>query len=115
MQKLFYILTLILLFSLPCLAAEEEPPTTQELQAGRFGPVTQVDTDTPAETKMPEIEIKGDWIYVDGERFLVKGVGYSGWRPHELPWQVRPDGSLMENDFKLISEAGFNALRTWTR
>jgi len=60
------------------------------------------------------MEVKGDWIYVDGERFLVKGVGYSGWRPHQLPWQTRPDPEIIENDFRMIKEAGFNTIRTWS-
>lgn len=99
------------------LYAEEEGPTAQKLVGDNFGPVVQKTPEggeVVVPPKMPVIEIKGDWIYVDGEKFLVKGVGYSGWRPHELPWQTRPKGDLIDHDFKLISEAGFNAVRTWT-
>ncbi len=60
------------------------------------------------------VELRGDWFYVDGARFLVKGVGYSPWRPNELPWRDPVPLERMEADFKRIREAGFNTLRTWT-
>lgn len=89
----------------------------QELVGGDMGPVVESsskDATDQVEQKMPVIEAKGDWIYVNGERYFVKGIGYSGWRPNQLPWQERPDPVVMENDFRLIKEAGFNTLRTWS-
>lgn len=61
-----------------------------------------------------KVEIKGDWFYINGEEFLVKGVAYSPWRPGELPWSVRPNHQKMEEDFKKIEEGGFNTIRTWS-
>ena len=61
-----------------------------------------------------EIAIKDGWFYVDGEKFLIKAVGYSGWRPYQVPWKEKVDPQLMERDFQMIKEAGFNTLRTWT-
>jgi hypothetical protein len=61
-----------------------------------------------------EVGIDGDWLTVDGHRFLVVGLGYEiGCRPGRLPWQrdFRPD--LLHADFKRIKAAGFNTLRTW--
>lgn len=102
--------------SIPIYAQEGQ--TQQELVGEQLGPVTEAgEEETPAvpeEPKAPVIEIKGGWIYVDGERFFVKGMGYSGWRPHQLPWQERPDPILVDNDLRLISEAGFNTIRTWS-
>lgn len=112
----FFSYLLYLLFISSFLFAQEIK-TQQELVGEVMGPVVEIGkTETCAveDLKMPVIEIKGDWLYVDGERFFIKGMGYSGWRPHQLPWQVRPDPALMENDFRLIKEAGFNAIRTWT-
>ncbi len=66
------------------------------------------------EVSPKRVEIKGDWFYVDGDRYLVKGVGYSPWRPNELPWKNPVPLDRMEADFKKIKAAGFNTLRTWT-
>jgi len=60
------------------------------------------------------VERSGEWFYVDGEPFLVKGVGYSPFRPGEVPWKHRVDLETMEADFRRIAEAGFNTLRTWS-
>jgi len=62
----------------------------------------------------PSVEIRGNWFYVDGEKFLIKGIGYSPWRPHELPWKDPIPQKRMRHDFERIRAAGFNTLRTWT-
>ena len=59
------------------------------------------------------IEVRGEWLYVNGEPFLVKGVGYSPFRPGQLPWSSRVSPEVMADDFVRIREAGFNTLRTW--
>ena len=43
----------------------------------------------PSETSEPRnrVDVRGEWLYVDGEPFLVKGVGYSPARPGQLPWE----------------------------
>lgn len=68
----------------------------------------------PEEPPKPAVEIRGDWFYVNGEKFLVKGIGYSPYRPHELPWKNTVPLERMEKDFERIRAAGFNTLRTWT-
>ena len=50
------------------------------------------------------VEVRGEWLYVDGEPFLVKGVSYSPAGP----------APRMEQDFKRIAAAGFNTIRTRT-
>ncbi len=60
------------------------------------------------------VEVRGEWFYVGGEPFLVKGIGYSPYRPGQAPWRDRVELSVMERDFRRIAEAGFNTLRTWS-
>ena len=116
MRKIFFIfLGLVLIYSIQVFPQEKD--TAQELVGNDFGPVLKPsgeEVKSSVKIKSANVEIKGDWIYKDGERFLVKGVGYSGWRPHKLPWEERPKPEVMEHDFKLIKEAGFNAIRTWS-
>ena len=78
--------------------------------SGQVSAASVDDASTPA----PRVEIRGDWFYVDGEPFLVKGIGYSPYRPGQLPWRDSVDYALVEEDFKRIVDAGFNTLRTWT-
>jgi len=58
-------------------------------------------------------ELRGGWLYRDGEKFLVKGVGYDPSRPGELPWARRRSVALLESDLARIRAAGFNTIRTW--
>ncbi len=60
------------------------------------------------------VEARGDWLYVDGEPFLVKGIGYSPYRPGTSPWVGQVSLDTMAQDFEQIRQAGFNTIRTWT-
>ncbi|HBH97889.1 MAG TPA: hypothetical protein DDX89_08975 [Candidatus Omnitrophica bacterium] len=59
------------------------------------------------------MEIRGEWILVDGEPFLVKGVGYSPYRPGQRPPKSPVSLEVMASDFQRIREGGFNTIRTW--
>ena len=60
-----------------------------------------------------KVEVKNGWLYVNGEKFFVKGIVYEGWRPNQSPEHLdRVDSELLENDFRMIKEAGFNTIRT---
>ncbi len=59
------------------------------------------------------VELQGKWFVVDGEPFLVKGVGYSPYRPGQSPWKDHVGLDVMKEDFVKIHEAGFNTIRTW--
>ncbi|MFO7654950.1 MAG: hypothetical protein R6X25_14200 [Candidatus Krumholzibacteriia bacterium] len=61
----------------------------------------------------PRAEVRGDWIFRGGEKFLVKGVGWDPARPGELPWERTLDPKAVDEDFRRIREAGFNTIRTW--
>ena len=65
------------------------------------------------EDREHRIEIRGDWFFRNGEKFLVKGVGYDPTRPGELPWARHHSSALLESDFARIRAAGFNTIRTW--
>jgi len=60
-----------------------------------------------------KVEIRDGWFYRNGEKFLVKAVGYDSTRPGELPWARRRSQELLESDFSRIRAAGFNTIRTW--
>ncbi len=63
---------------------------------------------------MTRVELRGEWFYVDGEPFLIKGVGYSPYRPGQVPWKDQVSLAVMERDFQRIVAAGFNTIRTWS-
>jgi hypothetical protein len=66
----------------------------------------------------PQIEIKDNWYYLNGQKYFIKAIGYEiGARPGQHPYQgVRPDDlDLMKFDLKVIKEGGYNAIRTWSR
>src|SRR3989338_3261129 len=59
------------------------------------------------------VQIKGDWFYVNGEKFFVKGVNYQAYRPGQSPMDNdKVNLNLVDDDFRLIKEAGFNTIRT---
>ncbi|MCK4797377.1 MAG: hypothetical protein KAT05_08345 [Spirochaetes bacterium] len=72
--------------------------------------ITKVSRDEPFFNKT--IKVKDGWIYVNDEKFFVRGIGYSPCRPMTNPGEP-VDIRLIEKDFQLIKEAGFNTLRTW--
>ena len=63
------------------------------------------------------LEIKGEWYYINGEKTFISAIGYEiGARPGEHPYKDarKVQESRMRNDLKLIKDAGFNAIRTWS-
>lgn len=58
-----------------------------------------------------EVEVKGNWIYIDGDKFLVRGIGYSPFRTVS-DYKSVPSW-LVEEDFQRIRAAGFNTILTW--
>lgn len=59
------------------------------------------------------VSVRDGWFWVDGERYLIRGVGWDPVRPGEVPWQrhLRPDE--LDADLSRIRAAGFNTIRTW--
>lgn len=61
------------------------------------------------------IEFRGDDIYVDDKKYLVCGIGYAPYRPFTSPNKPYPrDYDLIEKDFQLMREVGFNTIRNWS-
>ena len=46
--------------------------------------------------------IRGDAFYRDGDKFLVKGVGWDPARPGELPWKRSVSVKLVDDDFRAV-------------
>ena len=64
------------------------------------------------------IEIKDNWYWLNGEKFFIKAIGYEiGARPGQHPYEgVRSDDlDLLKFDLKVIKEAGYNTIRTWSQ
>src|ERR1035437_9291502 len=64
------------------------------------------------------IEIKDNWYYLNGEKYFIKAIGYEiGARPGQHPYGgARADDlDLMKFDLKVIKEAGYNTIRTWSQ
>lgn len=60
------------------------------------------------------VHIIGDWFYINGQKFFIKGIGYdTHTRPGQVPWNYEFDATLMNDDLTRIKDAGFNTIRTW--
>ncbi len=62
-----------------------------------------------------KVEFRGDDIYVNGEKYIVCGIGYAPYRPHTSPNKPYPrDYDVVEKDFQLMKKIGFNTIRNWS-
>ena len=59
------------------------------------------------------VSVQGGWFWVDGERYLVRGIGWDPVRPGELPWQRQFRAEELADDLARMRAAGFNTIRTW--
>jgi GT2 family glycosyltransferase len=59
------------------------------------------------------VRAAGKFLFVDQEKFYVKGVTYGTFRPHPDGAQF-PDRGRVEQDFARMAEHGFNAVRVYT-
>lgn len=60
----------------------------------------------------PRVEVKDNWIHVDGERFFVKGVCY--FEAHDVEGRcVVSSPEVLDYEFARIKAAGFNTIRTF--
>ncbi|MBN1269950.1 MAG: hypothetical protein JXB04_10195, partial [Kiritimatiellae bacterium] len=86
-----------------------------DLDLDGFEP-TRPGSERPEPSPMAEPDVRvADGAFQRGdERFWIKGVGYSPFRPGQRPGPgaVPPDDILRE-DMRRIRAAGFNTLRTW--
>lgn len=60
------------------------------------------------------LQVRDGWIYLDNEKFFVKGIGYEpGSRPGQYPWSRVFEPDIITMDMNRILDAGFNTIRTW--
>jgi O-antigen biosynthesis protein len=57
--------------------------------------------------------VKGKFLYVNGEKFYIKGVTYGTFAPDENDSQF-PPAAVVEEDFAQMAANGLNAVRTYT-
>lgn len=62
-------------------------------------------------TKRPQVE--GTFLKVDEKRFYVKGTTYGTFAPDAEGFQF-PDLEIIDDDFRLMTQAGINTVRTYT-
>jgi hypothetical protein len=111
LSKRFFLLSALLalvgVFALSCVA-------TGPVSKGQSQKSVSLKGKKPITAKVKKrSSVKGDWLYVDGEKFFVKGIGYSPAYPGVLPWKRTFDEASMRRDFAFIKAAGFNTIRTW--
>src|ERR1051326_7747605 len=56
---------------------------------------------------------KGKFLFLDGEKFFVKGVTYGAFPPNSRGHQF-PEDAEVEKDFRLMRHAGINTILTYT-
>jgi len=61
-------------------------------------------------SRREEVAVNGNWIYVGGKKFFVKGVAYDPYRPGQDPRFDIPSLKSVEDDMARIRQAGFNTI-----
>ncbi|MGL6266463.1 MAG: glycoside hydrolase family 2 TIM barrel-domain containing protein, partial [Chitinophagaceae bacterium] len=59
------------------------------------------------------IQVRGKFIVVNNDKFIIKGVTYGTFRPDENGIQY-PGSDIIEKDFSLMNLHGINTVRTYT-
>src|SRR5688572_17323688 len=59
------------------------------------------------------MQVKGKFLYSRGKKFYIKGVTYGTFAPNEQGDHF-PDAQTVEKDFAMMSDNGFNSVRTYT-
>src|SRR5687767_8310196 len=59
------------------------------------------------------LQVKGKFLYINNEKFYIKGVTYGTFSPDENGIQF-PEAPVVEADFALMAEHGVNSVRTYT-
>jgi O-antigen biosynthesis protein len=69
--------------------------------------------DTPVPQASARPCASGKFLFVGGEKLYVRGATYGTFRPNR-DGELYPSQSIVERDFAMMAEHGFNALRTYT-
>jgi glycosyltransferase involved in cell wall biosynthesis len=81
-------------------------PMSQIVRAERENPLRQ-------ERNVQRPTVHGRFLYVNGERFWIKGVTYGTFRPNEAG-EPFPNRTQVRHDFAQMREAGVNTVRLYT-
>ena len=83
---------------------------------GVVGTLSHAAQQEPGQPVKTQLELKDGWYYVNGQKFFVNALGYEiGARPGQNPYVKRDsEPERVKQDMKVIKEAGFNAIRTWS-
>ena len=67
----------------------------------------------PISEKSPRPIVSGKFIFVDGEKYWVKGVTYGTFRP-DLNGDQFPEKDTVSSDLAMVASHGFNTVRVYT-
>ncbi|MDA3891550.1 MAG: hypothetical protein PF517_07800 [Salinivirgaceae bacterium] len=84
---------------------------------GGFGLIGCTNQDKDEKREPINLEIKDGAYYINGEKTFINALGYEiAARPGQHPYKDEKvlEIARMNNDLKVIKEAGFNAVRTWS-
>ncbi len=95
-----------------CQLAPGPEPAPEPVPAEESAPAEEPQPTVPA---FGTVGLRDGGFTVDGEPFLVVGVGYeAGCRKGRVPWARPFEPELLREDFLRVRAAGFNTIRTWT-
>src|SRR6476620_9530211 len=57
--------------------------------------------------------VKGKFLFINGQKFYVKGTTYGTFAPNDEGIQF-PPAEVVRKDFALMASHGFNSVRTYT-
>lgn len=60
-----------------------------------------------------DVQIEGEWFFVNGEPVILKGIQYPWARPGKSPWEWRVDSVTLRRDIERMKSAGFNCVRIY--
>jgi beta-galactosidase/beta-glucuronidase len=79
----------------------------------RLRPPTQAATDELMRTEMSRPHVRGKFLFVGNEKFWIRGVTYGTFKPNSSGVQF-PAQDVVACDFRMMADAGLNALRVYT-
>src|SRR5882724_8956924 len=83
-----------------------------DLAGEGLGDKGQIVRPLPSEAKL-RIRVSGKFIFLGDRKFHVRGVTYGTFRP-DADGNEFPPAAVVDNDFRQMSAAGLNAVRTYT-
>lgn len=86
--------------------------TIQSVRPAVYEPTTKRSREAHTRTVGRPVA-RGKFLYVDGEKFLIRGVTYGPFRPDDHGCEYKTP-EIVDSDFAAMAEAGINTVRTYT-